>query len=158
MADQIHIRRWLIAIGKLNVAKTDRADAIDFVDTATPMLAARFSDEMFTVASLEFVTAECRYLPTYGEIVALLRDWRRQLPEPEPAGPAISDNVSLGPKDRFWFAYWQRREAEGFAPTRAQDGRLLRPDITDWREHVASLVRQNAPDAWAFISQHEMAT
>ena len=157
MADPHLVQRWTLRLGRKAGIRGSIEDATEYVEDMAPGLAARFSDEMFTVASLEFVTAECKYLPTYGEIVALLRDWRRQLPEPEPAGPAISDNLGLSPKDRFWFAYWQRREAEGFAPTRAQDGRLLRPDVTDWREHVASLVRQNAPDAWAFISQHEMA-
>ena len=41
------------------------------------MLAMRFANETFTTASLEAVAAECKYMPTYGELVALLRDWWR---------------------------------------------------------------------------------
>jgi len=156
MADQIIVRRWLISLGQLTLAKGTPEDADDFVDTMAPMLAIRFPDETFGVVSLEYVAAECRYLPTYGELVALLRDWKRQLPAP--SYPAINDNiVDLPPKERQWLRYFQAREAEGFAPLREPDGRLSRPEITDWREHTESLIRQHAPAAWQYLRRDDHA-
>ena len=156
MADHIIARRWLIDLGRLTLAKGTPADADDFIETMTPMLAMRFPNEMFCVVSLEYVAAECKFLPTYGELVALLRDWKRQLPAP--SYPAINDNVvGLSPEERQWLRYYHAREAEGFAPLRERDGRLSRPEITDWRQHTLGLIRQYAPSAWYYIHREHHA-
>jgi hypothetical protein len=156
MADQIIARRWLIDLGRLTLAKGTPDDADDFIETMAPMLAMRFPNEIFTAVSLEYVAAECKFLPTYGELVALLRDWKRQLPAP--SYPAINDNVvGLSPEGRQWLRYFQAREAEGFAPLREPDGRLSRPEITDWREHTLSLLHQHAPDVWYYLQRDHYA-
>lgn len=156
MADQIIVRRWLISLGQLTLAKGAPDDAEDFVNTIAPMLAMRFPDEIFGVVSLEYVAAECKFLPTYGELVALLRDWRRQLPAP--SYPAINDNVvDLTPEGRQWLRYYQAREAENWAPLREPDGRLSRPEITDWRAHTLSLLHRHAPDVWYYLQRDHHA-
>lgn len=156
MADVLIVQRWLIRLGRITAAKLAEADAAEFVEDIAPLLAMRFGDDAFTNVSLEFVAAECKFLPTYGELVGHLRDWKRQLPAP--SWPALNDNVAdLDAKNRHWLSYYQRRERVGFAPLREKDGRLSRPDITDWREHTLSLLRQQAPDAWAYLRRKESA-
>jgi hypothetical protein len=78
MADQLIVRRWLLDLGRLTAARSSHDEAADFIETSTPMLAMRFQNEAFNPASLEHVAAECKYLPTYGELVPLLREWWRQ--------------------------------------------------------------------------------
>jgi len=156
MADQLIVQRWLIRLGRVTAARLSPEDAADFVEEFAPLLATRFGDDAFTNVSLEFVAAECKYLPTYGELVAHLRDWRRQLPAA--SYPALNDNVvDLDAANRYWLGYYQRREAEGFAPLRERDGRLSRPDVVDWRAHTLSLLHQYAPDAWNYLQQPEAA-
>lgn len=156
MAEISIIQRWLIRLGRVTVNATSADDAVDFVQSMAPLLASRYGDEMFTDRSLEHVAAECRFLPTYGELVAHLRDWQASLPAA--SYPAINDNVvDLDPKERMWLAYYERREAEGFAPLRGKDGRLSRPDVTDWREHALAVVHKHAPRAWDYIMRDEHA-
>lgn len=156
MADLIIAQRWLIRLGKYSRAATPEADAAEFVEDFAPMLAMRFPNEMLTNVSLEYVAAECSFLPTYGELVALIRDWKRSLPAP--SYPAINDNVvALPPEERQWLRYYHAREAEGFAPLRERDGRLSRPEITDWQAHTLSLIRQYAPSAWYYIHRDHHA-
>jgi hypothetical protein len=156
MADVLIVQRWLIRFGRFTAARLDEADAAEFVEDFAPLLAMRFGDEAFTNVSLEYVAGECKYLPTYGELVAHLRDWKRQLPAP--SYPALNDNVAdMDAKNRHWLGYYQRRERDGFPPLREKDGRLSRPDVTDWREHTLSLLHQHAPDAWAFLHRDEHA-
>jgi|SRR5580765_2257803 hypothetical protein len=75
MADQQVTRRWLVDLGKLTAARSSHDEAADFVASSAPMLALRFPDEAFNIRSLEAVAAQCKYIPTYGELVALLRAW-----------------------------------------------------------------------------------
>jgi hypothetical protein len=151
MAELPRVEQWLIGLGRLTAARLSSEDATNFIDRHAAMLASRFPDAAFSHVSLEHVAAECRYLPTYGEIVALLRGFlqeHRVATRPL----ALNDNVTdVPPEQRYWVAYWHQREAEGFAPLREDDGRLSRPDVTDWREHTASLIRRVAPAAWAHL-------
>lgn len=156
MADQLIVQRWLIRLGKATSATRSTDDAAEFVEEMAPLLAMRFPDETFNNVSLEFVAAECKYLPTYGELVALLREWKCQLPAP--SYPAINDNmIDLPPDQREWLSYYHRREAEGFAPLREPDGRLSRPEIRDWRAHTLDLLRCKAPDAWQYLQRGDSA-
>ena len=91
MAELHTARRWATQLGRLTSARMSSDEAADFVEAVAPMLAMRFADTAFSAASLEHVAAQCKYLPTYGEIVPLLRDWWRAhgpkpqaLPAPEP--------------------------------------------------------------------------
>jgi len=87
MADQQVTRRWLIDLGKLTAARSSHDEAADFVASSAPMLALRFPNEAFNIRSLEAVAAECKYIPTYGELVALLRAWWQAH---RPAPPALA--------------------------------------------------------------------
>jgi len=87
MADQLVVRRWLIDLGKLSAARLSHDEAADFIDTSTPILAMRFPNDAFNVVSLEAVASECKYLPTYGELVPLLSAWWRQNRPHHPALP-----------------------------------------------------------------------
>ena len=156
MADLAIVQRWLVRLGRLTAASVSEAGAIEFVELMAPLLAMRFPDEAFSVHSLEHVAAQSKFLPVYGEIVDRLHDWQRQ--QPRQPRRQLNDNVvDLKPEDRDWLGYWQQREAEGFAPLREPDGRLSRPDITDWREHTLSLLRKYAKDAWSYVQRDEHA-
>jgi len=87
MADHVVVRRWLVDLGKLTAARSSHDEAADFIDMGTPMLAMRFPNEAFNAVSLEAVASECKYLPTYGELVSHLRDWWRHH---RPSQPAIA--------------------------------------------------------------------
>jgi hypothetical protein len=87
MADQQVTRRWLIDLGKLTAARSSHDEAADFVASCAPMLAMRFPDPAFNVRSLEAVAAQCKYIPTYGELVALLRAWWQAYRPPQAALP-----------------------------------------------------------------------
>ena len=80
MAEQIPLdpRRWLIQLGKLTATRISTDEAADFVDTMLPMLKMRFPAAAFTLLSLEHVAAQCKYLPTFGEIVGHLSEWWHQ--------------------------------------------------------------------------------
>lgn len=87
MADQAIARRWLIDLGKLTAARSSHDEAADFVASCAPMLAMRFPDAAFNVRSLEAVAAQCKYIPTYGELVGLLRAWWQPHRPAQPALP-----------------------------------------------------------------------
>jgi hypothetical protein len=154
MADLHRVEQWLVALGRVTAVRITAQDAADFVDKFATMLAGRFPDETFTPRSVEHVAAECKYLPTYGEIVALLRSLPAETPQPrrDNVVPIRDDVVVLSPEERKWLAYWHAREGEGFAPLREPDGSLSRPEITDWRAHTLSLLRQYAPDVWVIVA------
>lgn len=78
MADHALVRRWLGQLGRLVSASMSPAEAADYLDAFTPMLAMRFDDGAFTPTSLEHIAAQCRYLPAYGELAPLLSAWRRE--------------------------------------------------------------------------------
>lgn len=152
MADIHRVEQWLVALGRVTAARLTPEAAADFVDKFATMLAGRFPDETFTPRSVEHVAAECRFLPTYGEIVAHLRSLPSETPpRRDNVVPIRDDVVILDPNDRHWLNHWHAREAENFVPLRESDGRLSRPDIKDWRAHTESLVRTYAPNAWDYI-------
>ena len=58
--------------------------------------------------------------------------------------PQIPDG--LDEMDILWLRYWETRQAENFGPLRKNS-----PPSS--RKHVAGLVRQQSPRAWAVISK-----
>jgi len=87
MADYLTLptRRWLIQLGKLTATNISSDEASDYIDATLPMLEMRFPPAAFTLESLEHVAAQCKYLPTYGEIREHLSDWWRQRRPNQPA-------------------------------------------------------------------------
>jgi hypothetical protein len=78
MADEAIIRQWLIHLGDVLTVHVSDERATNFLDSFAPLLAMRFDDAAFTPVSLEHVAAQCKYLPTYGELVPLLQAWMRE--------------------------------------------------------------------------------
>ena len=149
----IAIQRWLILLGKTFAGRISAEEASQFIETMEPLLAWRFPPAAFNFASLEHVAAACKFLPAYGEIVAPLSEWW-EANQPRQQRPALNDNViDIPPDERAWVAYWHKREAENFAPLREDDGRLSRPDVTDWRWHTYTLIRRIAPAAADYLFQ-----
>lgn len=142
-------RQWVAMLAKL-VAPMDATAAAKALAGMLPLLVS-LPDAAFTMRSLEAIAADMKRTPTYAELrAALLAWWAANRPEQTLALP---DNVvGLSEKDRVWLAYWHERERDGFAPLRGPDGRLTRPDVTDWQAHTASMVRQYAPAAWLRIA------
>jgi len=119
MADQLIVRRWLVSLGRLTAVKTTSDEAAEFVDTRTPMLAMRFSDGAFTATSLEAVAAQCKYLPTYGELAEMLSRWwrtNRPMPTAIAAPEPIRQRAEPTPEER---AHVARVAAETIAALRS---------------------------------------
>lgn len=140
------IRDWLKALGALVAAAFSQAEAQARLDAFVPLLAEEYpnANRYFSRHSLRYVAAKCLYFPTFGELCAHLNAWSK---EAKPDVLSIGDDCGLSERDRHWLAHWHRRERENFAPLREPDGRLSRPDVTDWREHEMSLLRAYAPAA-----------
>jgi hypothetical protein len=134
------IRDWLKALGTLT-AGTMQADEADAKLRAyAPLLSQQFRPTAFTAPSLEHVASQCRFFPSYAEVVKYLGEYVRDHPQTIPAlaGPGPVLDVI----DRAWVAYWQKRRTEDFAPYGNSPG---------GRAHVASLIRQQSPKAWHVI-------
>ena len=152
MADQALIRHWLTRLGRFTVSTLSEAEASEFVEEMAPMLAMRFSDACFNGRSLEHVAAECTYLPSYGEIVRWLRDWRDHVQHDSSNAERLTDqSTGLTAKAHAWVQYYRKREAEGFQPLREANGALSRPDITDWPSHTLSTIRRQSEEAYQYI-------
>ena len=83
MADFVVAKRWLVSLAQLTAVRLSHDEISAFIETTTPMLAMRFPNEALTPPSLEHVASQCKYLPSYGEIVPLLREhWRQHRPLP----------------------------------------------------------------------------
>ena len=150
------VEAWLIQLGRMTSARLSSADANEFVDRYARVLASPVRMMILHQSLAGARLRRSEYLPGYGELVAVLREFRP--PQATTTYVALNDNVSsLSPEDGRWLVYWERREAERFAPLRNPDGSLTRPDITDWVDHTVSLLRQYAPNVWAYVMQHQRA-
>lgn len=148
-------RSWLRSLGALVTTSMPLAEARERLDILAPVLASEFDGWVFCADSLAFVARRCKFFPTFAELCEHLSAWRKEH-KPALQTTALPDNLGLDATDRSWLAFWQRREREGFAPSREPDGRLTRPDVTDWREHTASLIRRMSPKAWAQIERESV--
>jgi hypothetical protein len=86
------VRQWCQSLGVLSAVRISDADAEMKLATYAPLLAREFTAEAFNADSLAHVAAaSIKGFPTYGELVAALRQWWRDnrpaplaLPAPEP--------------------------------------------------------------------------
>ena len=100
MADLIIAQRWLLQLGKAVAVRASSDDADDFVETMAPMLAHRFPNEAFSFDALEYVAAQSKFLPTYGELVERLSAWKRsQNPYRIWGGKAEAELLAMIPPD-----------------------------------------------------------
>jgi len=131
MADASRVRLWLNALGRLTVASMSATEANQILDEVAPMLASRFTDDDFTPASLEHVAAECKYLPTYGEIVALIRAWQEETYPQQ----ITSDADPITAERDAWVRNWQRHADGDWG--RSRDGAPYRGDASQLKRDLA---------------------
>ena len=148
------VRDWLKALGALVAASMSAEEAHSRLSAFVPLLVDEFSERYFSPDSLRFVAKQCKFFPTYGELVDHLNAWSRQV---KPQHVALQNDSDLPEKDQGWLAYWHRRKAEGFAPLRNEKGALARPEIRNWRRHTETLIQHYAPNAWQILEREERA-
>lgn len=87
------VRKWTIALGVLTAGNMTRADAEMKLRAYVPLLQDQFPAGAFTPASLHHVAAQCKWFPSYAEVIEHLRGWWREhrpyvaLPPPSPPPP-----------------------------------------------------------------------
>ncbi len=81
------VREWTIALGILTAGQMTRADAEMKLRAYVPLLQDNFPAGAFTQDSLHHVAAQCKWFPSYAEVIEHLRGWWR---EHRPAPPALS--------------------------------------------------------------------
>ena len=125
------------------VCPSDSAGAARSLAAYLPML-ANIPDGAFTLQSLEAVARDVHRTPSYAELRAAIVAWweLHKPPQPALAGPG----AKLNPMDWAWVRYWKSRDAEGFCAYGNSPG---------GRQHVAGLIRQHSPAAWAKILEEE---
>lgn len=81
------VRQWLTALGVLTAGNMTRAECEMKLRAYVPLLQERFPAAAFTQASLDYVAAQFRFFPAYGDVVNALSDHWRQSRPPPPALP-----------------------------------------------------------------------
>jgi hypothetical protein len=152
------VDKWLRSLGVLCAGTMAADEARTRCAAYASMVAGEFPVAAFTQKSLEAVARECRFFPSYGELVEYLgKFWRDHKPA-FLALPSAGPQSSWTATDQSWFDTWQRHQSEGFAnvpncprypgitPDRPENHR---------RAHVASMVRRFSPSAWTRIAAGE---
>jgi hypothetical protein len=81
------VREWTIALGILTAGQLTRAEAELKLRAYVPLLLDNFPVGAFTQDSLHHVAGQCKWFPSYAEVLAYLREWWR---EHRPAPPRIT--------------------------------------------------------------------
>jgi hypothetical protein len=80
------VRQWVIALGVLTAGNMTRVEAEMKLRAYVPLLQDDFPAGAFCQRSLQHVAQQCRYFPSYADVVLHLRAWWR---EHRPAPPAL---------------------------------------------------------------------
>jgi hypothetical protein len=134
------VREWTIALGVLTGGgNVTAADAELKLKAYVPLLLDNFPPAAFTQASLHHVAAQCKWFPSYAEVVTHLRAWWRDnrpinnaLPAPthrhaEPEQPPPTDDER---------AYVRQRVAEITAVLSRNDNAALTPTKDPGPKHL----------------------
>lgn len=149
------VDKWLRSLGVLCAGTMTADEARTRCAAYSGMIAAEFPVAAFTLKSLEAVARECRFFPSYGELVDHLGKFWRDHKPPVLALASSSQRESFTASDASWLATWQRHRAEGFVNV---IDCLRYPNVTPdtpenhRRAHIASMIRQFSPAAWARIA------
>jgi hypothetical protein len=92
------VREWTIALGVLTAGNMTRVEAEMKLRAYVPLLLENFPPAAFTQDSLHFVASQCKWFPSYAEVIEHLRTWWHDNrprpvaiapppPEPEPPPP-----------------------------------------------------------------------
>lgn len=90
------VREWTIALGVLTSGNMTRGDAEMKLRAYVPLLQDQFPVGAFTPASLHHVAAQCKWFPSYAEVVEHLRGWWR---DHRPAPPALPPPPPIRERD-----------------------------------------------------------
>lgn len=136
-----NIRPWLARLVRVVAASISPQEAAAWVQDVEPLVATRFNASAFTFDSLESVAAQCKYLPTYAELVDALGAWQKA--NPPPARAIAHDPFAVGD-----FATKQREESWRMTPeqvrakVQALDGHWMRIPLG---HALAAALEQHAP-------------
>ena len=143
--DQQLIRDWLKQLGELCSVGLSPEEAAAKLEIFAPALATRFDAGAFTGVSLEEVAANCRFFPTYGELVALLRAWLDgDTDQSQPRRIAADADPVTGERDA-WVTNWQNHADGNWG--RSKDGTPYRGDGSQLKRDLAR-VKQFQPSAY----------
>ena len=139
------VRDWLKALAPLVASNLQHDELRAKITAYVPLLEEEFTPAAFTRASLAEVALQCTFFPAYAELCEKLRAWAEKQPKSLQQLAIAGPSNGLDELDNYWLAYWQTRLAENFGPAR-------KGALPSTREHVAGLVRQQSPRAWAAIA------
>ncbi len=152
-------KKWLASLGTLCAGAMPLDEAQTRVVAYATILCGQFAPHHFSQQSLERAAREFKFFPSFAELSELLSKWGRDNPPPAHsaiAGPVDQTFRDWSPADRSWLAYWFDQKAAGFPPGKSpvarQPGIVSDNAVDHRRAHVASLVRNKSPKAWAHIS------
>jgi hypothetical protein len=89
------VREWVIVLGVLTAGNMSRAEAEMKLRAYVPLLQDQFPAGAFTQESLHAVAAQCKWFPSYAEVIQHLRGWWR---EHRPAPPALPPPAPVPPR------------------------------------------------------------
>jgi hypothetical protein len=69
------VREWTIALGVLTAGNMTRVEAEMKLRAYVPLLLENFPPGAFTQDSLHFVASQCKWFPSYAEVIEHLRAW-----------------------------------------------------------------------------------
>jgi hypothetical protein len=146
---------WLASLGLLTAGTMTAEDAKAKCVAYVSMIFEQFEAWAFTKVSLEAVARQCKWFPSYAELVEHLGAWCR---ENRPRVLAIAGPGSeyvMQPSDWGWVRYWDNRKAAGFSNIANCPKYPGVPDHPQaHREaHATSLVRSKSPAAWDHIQR-----
>lgn len=144
--DPTIIRHWLGGLGTLT-AGTMSNDEARAKAGAYASLMEDWPEWVFCKASLEHVARECKFFPAYSEVATHLGQWMRENRSPQKAIEADKPR-NWNETDEVWYQYWFRRKSQNFGPV---PNLSQPPGGLSWRDHVASLVREQSGKAWSRI-------
>jgi hypothetical protein len=84
------VREWTIALGILTAGTMTRVEAEMKLAAYVPLLQSNYPVGAFTQASLHHVAAQCKWFPSYAEVVGHLGDWWREHRPLPPSPPALA--------------------------------------------------------------------
>jgi hypothetical protein len=79
------VREWTIALGILTAGQMTRADAEMKLAAYVPLLQDNFPAAAFTQDSLHHVARQCKWFPSYAEVIEHLGAWWKERRPPFPA-------------------------------------------------------------------------
>lgn len=133
------VARWVDALNGLRFSREDGTEATMRTNQWVGMLCARYPAWAFCGLSLEHVAHSAGRADDYRDVTKALSEWMRANQDRAPRAIPHEAVAHLDDDERQWLSYFRKRIAAGGD-----------------REHLSSLIRQEAPRAWQVILQDEL--